>query len=184
MLNTDELTSMLRDQSGTALIADFGLVHQGRMGYADCKTSVGIELWQGMHFVYLQVVHQKNRAGRDTRVVKWPYSRTSPTDLDRVLADIKRIENLDTEAALPDDRGWFARGFDRLIGREHLGDYAFASPLVAEALFEAEVTATVSRMGGQLEVTLSAARPGRGSIVVQFPQVACGCIRQALADYA
>jgi len=43
LLNTDAIHAELRAQSGTELIADFGLLHQGKMGYADCRVAAGIE---------------------------------------------------------------------------------------------------------------------------------------------
>lgn len=69
MLNTESLRSKLRDRTGTMPIADLGIVHQGKIGYANCSTSTGIEHWQGMYFVWISVIHQKNRAGRHTNII-------------------------------------------------------------------------------------------------------------------
>ncbi len=184
MLNTEQVRAMLRAQSGTVSVADLGLVHEGKMGYVVCKTSIGIEHVQGMYYVWLQVVHQKNRAGRTTKIVRWPYSRTSATELGPVLADITVIENASTGAPLGDSRGWFARGLDRLIGQEHVGDYQLTSPLAPEPLYGATVSANIARMGGQLEVSIDEVRPSVGAIRARFPQAACANIRLALTQFA
>lgn len=184
MLNTDDLRSRLKDLTGTEAVVDLGLVHQGRIGYADCKVATGIERWQGMYFVWISVVHQKNRAGRHTSIIRWPYSRSSAKDLDHVLADIRVIENAVAGPSLADHRGWFGRGFDRLIGREHIGEYRLTSPLQSEPLYGGKVKATIVRMGGQLEVSLVEGRSAGVIILAQFPHAACARLRHALATYA
>jgi len=184
MLNTDTLIERLRAEAGVERVADLGPVHQGRIGYAHCTVSTGIERWQGMYFVWVAVTHQKNRAGRSTRIVKWPYSRQSATDLDGVLTDFRALEQLASKPAQTDQRGWFARGFDKLIGRDPVSEHRLASPLAPESSHGPTVTATVVRMGGQLEVALVEHRPSGMGITAQFPLGACASLRQALRAHA
>jgi hypothetical protein len=184
MPSTTHLRNSLRSLSGVTPIADFGLVHEGRIGYSHCKVSAGIELWQGMYFVWVSVVHQKNKAGKRTVVIKWPYSARSPADLEGVMADFQFIENLNDYHATMDNRGWLGRFFDGLIRCEYLGEYSFSSPLDEGPSASVSVVAKVVRMGGQREVSLMDGQQSGIILQTQFPHAACACIRQALSTYA
>ena len=184
VLDIEGLRRTLRTETGTQRIADLGQVHQGRIGHADCKVSVGIDQWEGMYFVWVSVTHQKNRAGRHIRIVRWPYSRKSATDLAGVDDDLRALENWPLAAPLQDTRGWFVKRLDQLSGRQHLGEYRFRSTLQDEPLYRGNSVATVHRCGGLLEVSLAEGRPAGVFILAQFPHAACSAVRQALAAYS
>ena len=184
LLDTDKIRAGLRMASGTDSIVDMGVVDRSRMGYSDCAVSTGIERWEDMYFVWISVVHQKNSAGRNTRVVKWPYSRRSAADLDGVLADLRALEATATGATLPDKRGWFERLLDKLTRSEYVGEYHPASQLDAAPVYTGRVVAKVARWGGQLNVSMTESKPGGTLILAQFPVAAFARIRQALAGFA
>ncbi len=184
LLNTDKIRAGLHAASGTETIVDLGVVERGRMGYADCTVSTGIDRWEGLYFLWIQVVHQKGRGGRNTRVIRWPYSRTSATDLDGVLADLRALESTAVGAALPDNRGWFERMLDKLTRAEYVGEYHPASQLEVSPVYQGQVVAKVCHWGGQLNVSMTESRSGGSGILAQFPVSAFAHIRQALAGFA
>ena len=185
LINTKALTSMLRAETGTTLVADLGVVDEGMMGYSKCSVSTGIEHWQGMYFVWISVTPTKGRAGRYTRVIKWPYGRNAAAELHAVIADLRVVESIVVSGRLPDRRGGFARLLDALIRRHHLGEHRFDSSLTDDTLYGSTVSAAVSRMGGgQLEISLTENRRSGGTILAQFPHSSCARIRQALQTYA
>lgn len=184
MPNVDELRGALRKVSGGTEVANFGVIDEGRSGYADCRVSAGIESWQGMYRLWIQVTHSKGGAGSKTRVVKWPYSDTSPKDLDRVIADLQFIENVTAPGRLPDERGWFARLFDRITGTVHLGEYRLQSPLDDEQRYGGKVVARILRWRDQLEVSLTEGRQSGVIVIAQLPHRACAVLRRALADFS
>jgi len=178
-----DLMDNLRAALTMQQVADMGVVHRGRMGYADCSVAVSIGT-AGAYHVCITVIHQKGRAGRIVRVVSWPFSMRSPTDLALVLDDLTAVIDAPRSGALPDTRGWLARKLDALLRREHLGNYVFRSTLRDDARAPCIVHAGVGRWRGQTELTLSSARRGGAPVVVQFPLDACANIREALAAYA
>jgi len=179
------MVERMREAAGIESVADLGVVHRGRMGHADCEVSLGIETWQGSYFVRVTVVHQKGRGLRNTRLIKWAYSRTSPHDLQRVLRDFQQLGECGTAGRpMRDSRGWFARGLQSLFGIKHLGEYELAS-LIAGAEDQAKnLKAEVSRFGKQIEVTLTESSPPKGAVFAQFPHAAVADIHAALAKYA
>lgn len=182
-MTLDKMMDTLRASLAMPLVADLGVVHSGRMGHADCSVSASISASQGLCFVNITVEHRKGRGSRVVRVITWPFSETAPTDLGRILADLQALEGAVRPGALPDTRGWLARCLDRLLRVEHLGDYRFASPRRDDAEPLCVVKASVSRSGGQADVTLTVARPGGEPILAQFPLAACGAIGAALIRY-
>ncbi len=184
MLNTELLRQGLNMASGTEAIADLGVVDRGRMGYSDCTISTGINKWEGIYFVWISVVHQKNKAGSQTRIVRWAYSRKSASDLDGVLADLRTLEAAAAGAKMPDERGWFERALDKLTRSEHVGTYRPPSQIDGSPEYTGRLEAKVARWGGQLNVSMTESSPGRGFILAQFPLSACANIRQALQAYA
>jgi hypothetical protein len=178
-----DLMDNLRAALTMQQVADMGVVHRGRMGYADCSVAVSIGTAGAVYFVCITVIHQKGRAGRVVRVVSWPFSRRSPTDLARVLDDLGAVVDAPHGSTLPDTRGWLARKLDALLRREHLGNFVFRSTLHDDARAPCIVQASVGRWRGQTELTLSSARRGGAAVVGQFPLDACANIRAALAAY-
>ena len=184
MLNVDELRSALREISGEEQVVDFGVIDEGKSGYPDRRVSAGIESWEGMYRLWIQVIHSKGRAGSKTRVIKWPYSDTSPKDLDRVIADLRFIENVTVPGSLQDDRGWFARLFDRITGTVHLGEYRLQSPLDDAQRYGGKVVARILRWRDQLEVSLTEGRQSGVIVIAQLPHRACAALRRTLTDFA
>jgi len=178
-----DLMDNLRAALTMQQVADMGVVHRGRMGHADCSVAVSIGN-AGAYFVCITVIHQKGRAGRIVRVVSWPFSSRSPTDLAGVMDDLAVVVDAPRSGALPDTRGWLARKLDALLRREHLGNFVFRSTLHDDARSPCRVWASVARWRGQAELTLSSARPSGVPVVAQFPLEACVNIRAALAAYA
>ena len=184
MINVDDARGALRTVSGAEAVADFGVIDEGRSGHADCRVSAGIESWQGMYRLWIQVTHRKGGAGSKTSVVKWPYSDTSPKDLDRVIADFQYMENVTVPGCLPDDRGWFARLFDRITGTVHLGEYRLQSPLDDAQRYGGKVVARILRWRDQPEVSLTEGRQSGVIVIAQLPHRACAVLRRTLADFA
>lgn len=179
------MVERMRAAAGIESLADFGVIHRGKMGYADCEVSAGIETLQGSYYVRVVVAHQKGRGSRNTRLIKWPYSKTSPHDLSRVLFDFQQLMACGTGGRpMQDSRGWFARRFESLFGIKHLGEYTFSSLLHEPEAANKTVKATVARFRKQLEVNLTEACPPKGWVTAQFPHEACAPIHAALARYA
>src|SRR5690606_35392002 len=109
------------------------------------------------------VVRTSKGGSSHTRVIKWPYSRRSATDLQAVLADLRLLEQISAPGRLPDTRGWFGRQFDRLTGTEFLGEYRLKSPLRDED-YEGRIDARLYRWREQCEVSLVEGRKGHGII--------------------
>jgi len=184
----DQLADELQKSIGVEQIVDLGVVYQGRIGYADCAVAVGIETWRETYFVHVVVVHKKS-GGRNTRVIKWPYSRTTAVDLNRVIADLSVIAHVDATSPLPDTRHWLSRCFDRLLPWKQLGSYEFVSllgeaELAGTGIQTSTVRAKVARIGKQIEVSLSEFRTGGAVILAQFPRQAIPAMQLALNQFA
>ena len=51
----------LEKAEGIAQVEDFGSVHSGRLGYADCETRLALETWKNVYFVRGTVIQTKGR---------------------------------------------------------------------------------------------------------------------------
>lgn len=173
---------MSTELGSAAAVADFGLVYQGKIGYSQCRVSLSIESWQQMFFIRVSVEHQKNRAGRMTRVIKWPYSRIDARQLSAVIDDWRNIELSTPNSEWVDSRNLVIRWIDWLTGCQHLGEYRLKSPLTEG--YDGVVRATGSIIGGQREIWLREGRKAGVLIMAQFPHAACEAIRQALSAYS
>jgi hypothetical protein len=164
-------------------IVDLGLVHVGKIGYAKCEVSAFIEHWEQAFYFALSVEHQKSGGSR-TSVIKWPFSRYSPTDLEGVVQDFGNLSEASTGQNLTHDRGWAAKCVDKLTRTEFIGDYTFRSPLTERNLRPSVVKASVVRPGShELEVWLTEYRPSGVFMTTQIPHAACEVIVDALENY-
>ncbi|MBX3653470.1 MAG: hypothetical protein KF686_04745 [Ramlibacter sp.] len=184
MTPLNDLSNALRASAGIRAVADLGVVDEGRVGHAACTVSVGLEQWQGLYFVAVSVRHQKNRAGGQTRVVKWPYSRVAAADLAGVITDLQTLEAAAASGFPVGPRSWLGRALDRLTGAESLGEYRFVSVVQGEGESACEIVARLTRWRSGLEVSLANRRPGVETLFAQFPHKACVGLRQALERYA
>lgn len=92
----------VRELAGIEQVADFGRIYIGRIGYAECEISAGVERWEGVYYARLQVTVAKE-AGRKVKVVKWPYSEQSAGDLEAFCQEWRIIENANlTHCGVPD----------------------------------------------------------------------------------
>lgn len=178
----ESIVGELEKAEGIVPVEDFGSVHSGRLGYADCETLLGLETWKGVYFVRVTVCQTKGRGMRKTRVIKWPYSKDSPKALGAAVEDLETFANGPTNGCLHDDRTAFGRFFDALTRTDHLGRYEFRSPIGEP--FEIKVTGQIVRYGEHTEATLTERRPGHGFILAQTPLAAVDRIAAILREYA
>ncbi|MCK5746108.1 MAG: hypothetical protein KAH44_07820, partial [Oricola sp.] len=153
----ESIVGQLEKAEGIAQVEDFGSVHSGRLGYADCETRLALETWKNVYFVRVTVIQTKGRGMKKTRVVKWPYSKDSPKALGAVVEDLDTFVNGLTNGCLHDNRTAFGRFFDALTRTDHLGRYEFLSPIGEP--FEIKVTGQIVRYGEHIEATLTERRP-------------------------
>ena len=177
----DSVRDALRNDAGIVETARFDTVHEGKAGRTDCRTSGSIESWSGMFYFAVEADLTKGPGFRRTRVMKWPYSRRDALDLDGVVSDLRNVARAPHGVALQDRRTGVGRFFDRLIGRNVKGTYAFASPIDNEPGFS--VTATIEESGGQKLVLLTERAKGRGFIMSQIPQPAFAALADALEAF-
>lgn len=170
----------LRRQAGIADVADLGVVHSSMVGHARCDVSVGIESVQGTFYLRIVCVHHRGTAFRRTRVVKWPYSRSEPRDLDAALHDLRVVRD-GPSSRFVDDRSGVGRLVDRLIGRHFLGTFRFGSAIRVKPAIE--VTAGLSGAGADAVVALTEKTPGRGWLMAHVPHSAFAGICNALDGY-
>ncbi len=178
----DRLAEVARAGAGIVRIRDFGCTYTGRLGYSDCAVSPGIEAWNGAYFLRIEVVLSRGKGFRQTSVVKWPYSRHDPHDLDAVLADLELMSQFPPRHGLVDRRGLLARVFDRVIRRRCHGVYTLRSPAAIDPA--KTVTAEFCELWGQAEVSVVERTASRGSILALMPHAAVGSVRAAVSAYA
>lgn len=178
----EHVAARLEKSAGIRPVADFGAVHEGKVGYTDCAVLAGLETWRDAHFVRITVRHSRGRGFTKTRVIKWPYATDDPAALGAVIADLEAFANGPQNGLLRDDRTGFGRFFDALTRTEHLGRYDFASPIDDGDTHE--VYGQIARYGDQTEATLTSRRPGRGFIFGQMPLAAVTGIAEAYRRYS
>ncbi|MGE3317580.1 MAG: hypothetical protein AB7O26_20915 [Planctomycetaceae bacterium] len=173
----------LRANAGIETVKEFGVIDRGRIGFSDYDASLRIEKFDEEYFVCVIVRHEKP-GGSYTRVVKWPYSRTSTFDLDQVIADFLAIEDVEYRDIYSDSRGWFARGFDALTGVTCLGQYELKSTLQGGRSKRYPVSATAVTFGGAVQISLSEQRSPGVVTIAQIILESCGRLRSAINEYA
>lgn len=178
----ERLMTPLRRLAGIRVVADLGEVYQGKLGQVDCEVRLWLEQWRGRYFVAIQVAHRRGSNFSRTRVLKWPYSKAQPQDLQAVIGDLQVVERAAQGQGLKEGRGWVGRAVDRVFRRDYLGEYRFASPLAGRPA--SRVEATVENASRQTWVSLVERRGRKGSIMVQFPHAAVRALREALETYA
>lgn len=178
-MTISELTAVMHDWAGVQIVEDFGEVYQGIVGRAECHVGLRIEYWEEMYYLAMVVTLSKP-AGSATRVIKWPYSRISPHEIQDVIGDFELLWAIPAFVRQQDSRGWVGRMFDSVIGVKHLGEYKISSRLTNQAT---NVDVRLVQVDQQTQAWFCEYRQAGVVTIAQIPHEVCPVIGKVLSQY-